>query len=202
VRSPAALGDLVILGCWWSLAEIGVRTIRLDRLARLFGLEMTESLCPPDPETGARTSSGCPDRQHNASQPSSGSGPALSLSSTERRQLQVVRQIARRWPVGPGPCLRESLVLGRVLRRHKPQLRLGVMDARTTPLRAHAWVELPDGQSFGLREDTVPFQRVTAKAGDIPTAAPPRDARRATTARAATGRSPTEPSPAGNSVLG
>ncbi len=75
--------------------------------------------------------------------------PVRDLTAVERRRLTIIDAIASRWPLGAGPCLRRALLAGWVLRRHSPQLRLGVAEpGGPAQVSAHAWVELPDGRTF------------------------------------------------------
>ena len=70
-----------------------------------------------------------------------GAATLPELSRAERRAVRMVRGLMRRWPWGQGTCLRRSLVVGHVLRRHDPWLRVGV--ARTAgDIGAHAWLEI------------------------------------------------------------
>lgn len=69
------------------------------------------------------------------------------LDRFERRRVAAVRRVAGWWPLGRGPCLREALVLGRLLPHLNPQLRLGVA-RRGGEMVAHAWVDV-DGVLIG-----------------------------------------------------
>jgi hypothetical protein len=62
-------------------------------------------------------------------------------ASWAARRRDIAAGLLDVWPYGTGPCLRESLVLGHLLRRERPVLRLGVQRPNST-LEAHAWVEL------------------------------------------------------------
>jgi hypothetical protein len=55
-----------------------------------------------------------------------------------RRNVARVMDV---WPLGAGPCLRSSLVLGHLIRDRDPVLRLGVARVGHR-LRAHAWIEV------------------------------------------------------------
>lgn len=68
------------------------------------------------------------------------------LSLQERRRLEVVDLCFRLWPV-QGTCLRRSLVVGWIVRRHAPVLRIGVRRGRSGVLLAHAWVDVPGHSS-------------------------------------------------------
>ncbi|MGH8883790.1 MAG: lasso peptide biosynthesis B2 protein [Egibacteraceae bacterium] len=79
------------------------------------------------------------------------------LGARQRRQLRCAHRVMRHWPLSNGPCLRESLVVGHLLRRHRPFLRLGVArqgDAYT----AHAWLEVA-GTSIGEQGAFLPLDR-------------------------------------------
>jgi Transglutaminase-like superfamily len=123
---------------WWetlvalglaAAVELGLRTVRLERLATAFGVPVTWD-DTPDPST---------------------SDPALPAWAA-RRQAAVER-VMDRWP-GGGTCLRRSLISGQRLRALGPSLRIGV--ARDAgELRAHAWIEI-DGAS--LDSDVARFE--------------------------------------------
>lgn len=142
IRTAEELVDLVVVGWWWLVAEVGVRTVALDTLAPLFSLRMA-----PGSESGGDDG--------YASDHLNG-----DLDTGERRRLGLVVRIASHWPGGPGPCLRQALVTGRVLGRHRPRLLLGIVPPGpdgSQPVLAHAWVELPDGRRFGDVDGTLPF---------------------------------------------
>jgi hypothetical protein len=85
-------------------------------------------------------------------------GPALSwLSPSERRRLRIIEIVADRWPFGEGPCLRQALVAGRVLRRLHPRLSLGVARRPSRGLVAHAWLELDGGGRLGYSDGYEPL---------------------------------------------
>ncbi len=112
---------------------MGLRLVPLPTLARWFGV---------------------PVRADRDERP--GTAP---LAPTERRRIAVIRAVARRWPLGPGPCLRSALVEGRALRRRQPVLRLGVAGGRSGgPLVAHAWVEV-DGRPLEAQAGFLPLTR-------------------------------------------
>jgi transglutaminase superfamily protein len=67
-------------------------------------------------------------------------GPPLDLSRWQRGQLLTLMPVAAHWPFADGPCLRQALVTGHILRRYEPVLRLGV--SNKDALQAHAWVEV------------------------------------------------------------
>lgn len=79
--------------------------------------------------------------------------PTRTRERTEpdRAILEAVRvadRVLRFWPIR-GKCLRRSLVIGALLRRHEPALRFGVMRS-PKGLVAHAWVEV-GGAAVGER---------------------------------------------------
>jgi len=67
--------------------------------------------------------------------------PTKELSAEQIRTVRAVRVLMRRWHLAPGPCLRESLVMGFFLRDEHPLLLIGVRnrDGRT---EAHAWLRV------------------------------------------------------------
>lgn len=118
-------------------AELSVRTIRLETLARRFGAELVlDDRAPLMPPAGTE------------------------LSMKERKRLNVLAKVARHWPFPPGgACLRHSLAASYMLRARHPQLRLGV-NRGTGPMpsvMAHAWTEIegvpvtPAGEHAPLR---------------------------------------------------
>jgi len=104
-------------------AELGIRVVRLPRLARWLGMELGLD--------GRRAAP---------------AGSPSWLTPLEQRRLVVAQRVARHWPLGAGQCLRVSLVSGWALRRHGPRLRLGVQSPRGGRPVGHAWVEV-DGLS-------------------------------------------------------
>lgn len=117
------------------VVELLVRRVRLPRLAALLGVPLeAASVLPVRPRVGA-------------GEPS---------DAELVRASGAVGRIARRWPWGEGVCLRESLVLGHLLRRRDPLLRIGVARGDGDDLRAHAWLEV-DGAVLGDREGFSPF---------------------------------------------
>lgn len=78
------------------------------------------------------------------------------LSPLDQRRVLLAARVAARWPFGRGPCLREALVEGYLLRRRKPVLRIGAAPTGGPDLIAHAWVEV-DGMALGDQAAFVPF---------------------------------------------
>ena len=118
------LGSLARLAMLALAAEVGIRVLPLPVVARLLDV----SLAKPVDRPGVAT---LPD-----------------LSAAEVRGIRMARALMHRWPWGRGVCLRRSLLLGHVLRRHDPWLRVGVAreDER---IRAHAWLEIRGVETTG-----------------------------------------------------
>lgn len=133
--------------------EIALRCrMRLDHLARLVGapLEMAASPAGYSADAGlaaealSGTLSGAPSR-----------GPDYVVVEDRRRCVALV---LRRWPFGDS-CLRRALVLGALLRRFDPRLRVGVarnVEDGAQGVTAHAWLETTLG-SFGHDGRSVPL---------------------------------------------
>lgn len=86
------------------------------------------------------------------------------------RRARAARRVARRWPFAAGPCLRQSLVLCRLLAPWQPVLRLGLYRPDDgSALVAHAWVEM-DGVALEDTRGLLPF--------DAPAGTPSAGARR------------------------
>lgn len=116
-REMLSFGYVLFL---FALAELGLRVLPLPRLARLAGAPLAFDDRPSRyrHETGT-----------------------LLFDAREKRLLRAVRRIAPRLYGTERGCLRRSLVLGRVLRRRRPVLRLG-MKQEAGSFAAHAWVEV------------------------------------------------------------
>ena len=124
-RLVRALPAVVAVLWWLAVVELAVRTLPLPRVARLLGapLAVDASSALATPVGGA------------------------VLRTGERRRLSALTRIAPHWPLCDGPCLRQALAAGHILRRHAPVLRIGAaLDDRA--LRAHAWLEV-DGATVG-----------------------------------------------------
>jgi hypothetical protein len=67
--------------------------------------------------------------------------PATELPARAQRQLRYTNLVTESWPLSRGPCLRRSLVAGRLLRRLDPALRVGVVGTGES-LIGHAWLEV------------------------------------------------------------
>lgn len=131
------------------LIEATIRQTRIPRLAAALGIEVGSSLGGTSghdvvggdrPELAARLHA---HKTHVLSE-----GDALALRCTLR--------VMRHWPFGTGPCLRESLVLGNMLRQRDPILRFGVARTRGR-VRAHAWIEV-DGRPVNDPQGFVPLR--------------------------------------------
>lgn len=134
---------------WLAVVEVAVRLVPLPMLAARLGVPVL-ALAGPD---AALLPGG-----EGSSLPMDGNW--VVLGPLERRRAQLLVALVRRWPWGGGPCLRQSLVLGHVLRRHHPVLRLGVA-RRGEDVMGHAWVEI-GGHSLDPGHDFLPFQRAPA----------------------------------------
>lgn len=99
-----------------AVVEALIRWVRLPRLAGLLGIALQQR--------GTAAGVG-----------------AVEAPATTTAAVRATQRVLRRWPFGRGPCLRESLVLGHLLRRHEPVLRIGVAGSGAD-LRAHAWLEV------------------------------------------------------------
>jgi len=139
-RRPTASGALSVFRSWWRLSnplkaavvkamamvlvvEGGLRTMDIARLAARMGVPLA---------TGT-------------SEPRRGDddGDVDSLCLRERRAYWAAVWVLDRW-VFDGTCLRRALVTGFFLRRHHPELHLGLIGEGET---SHAWVEA-EGMTF------------------------------------------------------
>lgn len=103
--------------------EMAIRFVPLRALVRAVGVSLTTT-------------------------PTSGIADRPSLTQVEHRRLRWARAIMARWPFGAGTCLRRSLVIGHVVRRLEPTVRIGV--ARDGEgVGAHAWLEVPGAVNVG-----------------------------------------------------
>jgi hypothetical protein len=114
--------DSLSVLAWMTLVEVSVRLVPLPTLASWMGATLATT------------------------EPSPGSPAPLvarepRLGGSELRRLRLVDALARRWPFGRGPCLRQALVAGHVLRRHGPVLRLGAALSESDVV-GHAWLEV------------------------------------------------------------
>ena len=129
--------------------EVTIRWVRLPRLARLLGVAFEPR---SEPGAGDREGDFPPTDTTITSE-----GPAAEHDLTVPVALarRSVTRLMRIWPLGAGPCLRESLVLGRLIRDKSPVLRLGIA-RHGHRMRAHAWVEI-DGRPVNDPEGFVAF---------------------------------------------
>lgn len=134
---PAPLGRaaaLTIAALYMAIAEVGVRFVKLPRLTRWLRISLSTAGVEPPPET-------------------------VSMAGLRRRELlllQALGVVAPKWPFADGPCLRQALVAGWILRRRGPRLRLGV--ARTDHrVLAHAWLEVDGVGTLGWQEGYMPL---------------------------------------------
>lgn len=109
------------------LVEVGVRAVPLPRLGAWLGVPLD-----------VRPTS-----------PASRSSPSPPFSHREERLVRTCLRVMRDWPFGEGSCLRQSLLLGHLLRRRRPSLRIGV-GRDLGDVVAHAWLEV-SGTTIGDR---------------------------------------------------
>lgn len=125
--------------------EMIVRWVRLPRIARTLGVKLEVGAPTADgPPTGALGPDGVHEDRATAHPP------------TLMAMRDAAASVARHWPFGSGPCLRESLVLGYLVRHHDPILRLGVRK-HGDEVQAHAWIEV-DGRPLNDPLGFVPFE--------------------------------------------
>jgi hypothetical protein len=132
--SPLEAYFLVKVACLFVLAELAVRVTSLDRAAGLFGVRLAFDDAPVMPL------------------------PSEPIPLTEAERLSM-RSVSRISPRVYGPtrgCLRRSLVVGRVLRRLEPVMRLGAQ-RREEALVVHAWVDI-NGFRLDAEPDLMPFR--------------------------------------------
>jgi hypothetical protein len=114
---PRDLGQLAFLAVLLAGVEVSLRFVAVDRVARRLGLRFLET---PSDSVAERVQ--------------------LRLTIAERRWVNNVGRIVRRWP-WDASCLRRSLLLGWVLRRRAPVLMVGVRRDGEA-IAAHAWVRI------------------------------------------------------------
>jgi hypothetical protein len=116
-RVPARQWPLVLhVVLAWVVVELGLRLVRLPRLAAALGVPLSLTAPAPDPGVRAR------------------------WDAAELERMALALKVLRRRPFD-GTCLRRSLVVGHLMRRRRPRLCLG---AKKTAGRvsAHAWLEI------------------------------------------------------------
>lgn len=124
---------------WMAVAEVLVRLLPLPAAARWMGVPLG---------TGDATS---------------GDVPGPRLRGRDRRRLRLLEVVGPHWRLCGGPCLRQALVAGHILRHHAPVLRIGAaIDG--SALVAHAWVEV-GSFTVGRAEGFASLVRSPAPAG-------------------------------------
>jgi hypothetical protein len=133
VRRPTLTGAMQIARQWWSLptplkvavvkavpvvmvVEAGLRTMNIGKLSEIMRVPLASGVIAPLDEDVDDVS---------------------VLSPEERRAYWATGWVLSRW-IFQGTCLRQALVVGFILRRHHPILRLGLIGEGDS---AHAWVE-------------------------------------------------------------
>ncbi len=156
-RRPTVAGARLVTQSWWRMPgrsrwttvrvtlvfvaiEVGLKTVRLARLARWMQVPLATDHAPP---------------------PSAGQDDLTGLSAAEHRAYEAVCWVLSRW-LYDGTCLRRALALGFFLRRHHPVLRLGMIDEAGAV--AHAWIEV-GGRVFDARAVTGTFAAGAVHAG-------------------------------------
>ncbi len=129
-RTAAAL--LVAL-----VVELGLRTMRLPRLARLLGVPLEAAPGPAVEPT-----------------------ELVVVPRWARRRLVATRRALRHSPYGDS-CLRVALVGGFLVRRLDPVLRIGVAK-HDGEIRAHAWLEIGGRSLDAGSVDFAPVERLRA----------------------------------------
>ena len=139
---PAEIPSLCAALVMTVVVEVGLRTMRLPRLARTLGTPLAVDGFDPlvDPE-GAELL------------------PAWAL-----RRVHSAWRVLRHWPFGD-TCLRQALVCGFLVRRLRPALQLGVAKV-DGEVRAHAWLVV-GGTVVDPRRSVSSYQPLTA----VPTGA-------------------------------
>jgi hypothetical protein len=139
-RRPTGSGSLHVLRAWLRLpprrmvadtkavvavlaVEVGLRTSDLEQVVRRFRVPLASGSVP-----ATRV-------DDNAN--------VATLSVREQRHYWAATWALDRWLYG-GTCLRRALVTGWFLRRHRPELHLGLIGDGGT---SHAWIEA-QGMSF------------------------------------------------------
>lgn len=99
-----------------AVVEVGLRTTTLPRLARALGTPLAVDGFDAYADPAAAT----------------------LLPPWAVRRMHAARRVLRHWPFGDS-CLRQALVCGRLVRRLRPALQLGVAKVEGE-VRAHAWL--------------------------------------------------------------
>lgn len=131
----AEWGWIVVATGAAATAELGLRTVGLPLLSRVFGTPLSTVEDQP--------------RASSATKP---------LSPAHRRRVRASLRVMRHWPFGD-TCLRQALVAGAMVRSRGPELVLGVAK-RDGEIRAHAWLEI-DGAVLDPLGGATSYQRLT-----------------------------------------
>ncbi len=131
--------------------ELTIRWIPVPRVAHRLGVTLDG-----EDEGVADSDALAPDALRAAATGAAAAYAPHLLTATEQQARRSTFRVIRRWPFGLGPCLRESLVLGHLLRDHSPVLRFGVTRDHGSIL-AHAWLEVA-GRPINDPAGVLPFQ--------------------------------------------
>lgn len=139
---PRELATTAWVAALFAAAEISVRCRPIAASTETFGLRLHDPAAPTTgPDATGPDATALPEPTEGRSRQS---GPPLEQPIPTERELRGLRAVQRLSPRIYGSergCLRRSLVMGHVLRRHDPVLRVGVR--RTDDgFAAHAWVEV------------------------------------------------------------
>jgi hypothetical protein len=126
------------------VVEVGLRTTTLPRLARALGTPLAVDGFDAYAEPAA----------------------VRLLPPWAVRRMRAARRVLRHWPLGD-TCLRQALVCGRLVRRLRPELQLGVAKV-DGEVRAHAWLVV-GGTVVDPRRAVSSYRPL----GRVPTGAPP-----------------------------
>lgn len=129
---PALLAALVVT----AVVEVGLRTTTLPRLAGALGTPLA-----------VNGYDACADQD-----------PPRPLPPWAVHRMRAVQRVLGRWPFGD-TCLRQALVCGRLVRRLRPELQLGVAKV-DGEVRAHAWL-LVNGTVVDPRRAVSSYQPLT-----------------------------------------
>jgi hypothetical protein len=126
---PLDVAQIAILAGRLLVAEVLLRVRRLDQTAASFGMSLERDERP--------------------------SSVTFAATQREARWLRNAGRLLRRWPWDRS-CLRRSLLIGWILRRHDPELVVGsrLSDGE---LRAHAWVRVGASDLDAGARDHIPF---------------------------------------------
>jgi len=119
---PRSIATTFRVAALMSVVEVMVRRVPLPRVASVLRVRLDLHPAPP----------------------SEGPVDVAALPPVAQRQIACTNRVADVWPFSDGPCLRRTLVAGRLLRRHDPAIRIGLRGA-DTDMVAHAWLEI-DGK--------------------------------------------------------